>query len=203
MTGAIIILSSAVDQIMIAFTALGCGLMISVPLAVISLYSRTIRVFVTLGANLVQAVPSLAVIAIIVPLIGIGMIPAVIAITFRAVLPMVRNTFIGLSAIDTDMLNAGYGIGMSELQILLYIRFPLAFPEIFAGIRFSAILANSMVILTAIIGSGGLGVIVFKGLASMNMITLLSGVIPAVLIAIGMDVLFSRIEHHLTPKGIM
>ncbi len=101
------------------------------------------------------------------------------------------------------MLDAGYGIGLTEGQVLRYLRFPMAYPAIFAGIRFSAVLANSMVVLTAIIGSGGLGTIVFEGLASMSMIKILSGAIPAILIGIGMDGIFASIEKRVTPAGIL
>lgn len=107
------ILAASLDQILIALTSLSFSIMVSVPLAVLSLYSQPLRIFVTTGANLVQAIPSLAVITFIVPVFGIGMVPAIIAIMLQAVLPIIKNTLIGLSSVDPGMLDAGYGIGLS------------------------------------------------------------------------------------------
>lgn len=186
-------------HMVLAYTALAVGIGISIPLAVLSLYSRRFASVVITAANLVQAVPSLAVVAFVVPLIGIGFWPAILAIVLRALLPIIRNTWIGLSSVDPAVIDSARGIGLTDWQIVRHIRFPLAYPAMFAGIKFAAILANSLAILTAIIGSGGLGSIVFEGMASVNVAKLMAGALPAICLAILIDAIFEGIERRLTP----
>ena len=153
-------------------------------------------------ANLVQAIPSFAVVAIVVPLLSIGFTLALFAIFLRVLLPIVKNTYVGLSEVDEAMIDAAEGIGLTEWEIIHHVRFPHAYPVMFAGIKFAAVLANSIVILTAIIGSGGLGRLVFEGLASFNTDKILAGSIPAILMAVFIDVGFSYVEKKITPEGI-
>ena len=133
-----------------------------------------------------------------VPLIGIGFTPAVIAIMLRALLPIIKNTYIGLSNVDPELIDYAQGVGLSQWQIIRYIRLPNAYPAMFAGIKFAAILANSIAVLTAFIGSGGLGEIIFQGLIGYNTKTLLAGALPAILLAIFIDQFFTSIEKGLT-----
>nr|WP_281361664.1 ABC transporter permease [Methanofollis tationis] len=169
-------------------------------MAVASLHSRPLASAVMTAANLVQAIPSLAVVAFVVPLLGIGYYPALIVLVFRALLPIVKNTWIGLSTVDRGMIAAAEGIGLTGWQITRYIRFPLAYPAIFAGIRFAAILTNSVAVLTAIIGSGGLGGLILEGIAGSNVTKLLSGAVPAILIALTVDRALSVMERRLEKK---
>ncbi len=188
------ILSSFYVHILLTYISLILSIVIGIPLAVISLKNRYIANFIIGFCNLVQAIPSFAVVAIVVPLFGIGFKPAILAIFLRILMPIVKNTYDGLINIDILVLESSKGMGLSEWQILRYIRFPNAYPSIFAGIKFAAILSNSVAILTAIIGSGGLGSIIFEGLASFNINKILAGSIPAILIALFMDISFSMIE---------
>ena len=138
-------------------TALLVGALVSVPLIFLSLYNAKLASLVMRFSNLVQAVPSFAVVAVVVPLIGIGFFPAVIAIMLRVLLPIVKNTYIGLFNVDPALLDSAKGIGMTDFQVLRYVRLPNAYPAIFAGIKFAAILANSIAVLTALIGGGAWG----------------------------------------------
>jgi len=193
---------AAFQQIILVYTALFVSIGLGIPLAVISLYSRFFEKTVMTFANLAQAVPTFAVVAIVVPLIGIGFWPAIFAIMLRALLPVVKNTWIGLSDINPSVIDSGKGIGLTNWQIIRFIRFPNAYPAMFAGIKFAAILANSVAVLTAIIGSGGLGALIFEGLAGVNMLKMLSGAIPAILIALFLDLSFTWAEKKLTSRGI-
>lgn len=193
------IADATIMHLILAYSALFVSILIAIPLAFASLYSRRLASVVMKFANLAQAVPSFAVVAIVVPLIGIGFIPAVIAIMLRALLPIIKNTYIGLSTIDQSLIDYAKGVGLTDWQINRHIRFPNAYPAIFAGIKFAAILANSIAVLTAIIGSGGLGELVFEGLISFNASILLSGALPAIALALLIDFSFSAMERRLTP----
>ncbi|ACV24173.1 binding-protein-dependent transport systems inner membrane component [Methanocaldococcus fervens AG86] len=166
-------------------------------MAVISLKSEKLALTIIGFANLVQAIPSFAVVALVVPLLGIGFTPAIFAILLRALLPIVKNTYVGLSEVDNSIIDAAKGIGLTEWEIIGYVRFPHAYPAMFAGIKFAAVLANSIAILTAIIGSGGLGTLVFEGLASFNIEKVLAGSIPAIILAVLIDLSFSFMEKRL------
>ncbi|MGB3907455.1 MAG: ABC transporter permease [Methanomethylovorans sp.] len=199
MASTALILHATWEHIVLVYSTLLASILIAIPLAIASLYNRQLASVVIYFANLVQAVPSFAVIAIVVPFLGIGFIPALIAIMLRALLPIIKNTYIGLTNVDPALIDYANGIGLSEWQIQRYIRFPNAYPAMFAGIRFSAILANSIAVLTAFIGSGGLGGIIFQGLIGYNAEKLLLGAIPAIFLAMLIDYSFALLEKKLTP----
>ncbi len=193
-----VIAAATVEHLVLVYTTLFLSIAIAIPLAFASLYSERLASVIMRFANLVQAVPSFAVVAIVVPLIGIGFTPAVIAIMLRALLPIVKNTYIGLSSIDPQLIDYAKGIGLTDWQIHRHIRLPNAYPPMFAGIKFAAILANSIAILTAIIGSGGLGELVFEGLISFSTERLLAGALPAIGLALFLDMSFTARAKRLT-----
>lgn len=194
------ILEATLEHLFLAYTALLVGALVSVPLIFLSLYNAKLASLVMKFSNLVQAVPSFAVVAVVVPLIGIGFFPAVIAIMLRVLLPIVKNTYIGLFNVDPSLLDSAKGIGMTDFQVLRYVRLPNAYPAIFAGIKFAAILANSIAVLTALIGGGGLGSMIFEGLTNFNTSKILAGTLPVILIALFLDFFFSALEKRLTPE---
>ena len=196
------ILSAFSEHLVLTYVSLFVSISVGIPLAVLALKSKRLASIIMGFANLVQAIPSFAVVAIVVPLLGIGFTPAIFAIFLRALLPIVKNTYVGLSEVDEAMIDAAEGIGLTEWEIIRHVRFPHAYPAMFAGIKFAAVLANSIAILTAIIGSGGLGRLVFEGLASFNTDKILAGSIPAILMAVFIDVSFSYVEKKITPEEI-
>jgi osmoprotectant transport system permease protein len=202
MAATALIINATWEHIVLAYTSLVVSILIALPLAFASLYSRRLALVVMNFANLVQAVPSFAVVAIVVPFLGIGFFPALIAIMLRALLPIIKNTYIGLTNIDPALLDYAHGIGLSEWQIHRFIRFPNAYPAMFAGIKFAAILTNSIAVLTAFIGSGGLGEIIFQGLIGYNTQKLLSGAIPAIILAVLIDFFFTILEKKITPEHL-
>ena len=194
------ILQATLEHFFLAYTALLAGIIVAVPLVLLSLYSERLASLVMKFSNLVQAVPSFAVVAVVVPLIGIGFTPAVIAIMLRVLLPIVKNTYIGLFNVDPALIDSAKGIGLTEFQIIRNVRLPNAYPAIFAGIKFAAILANSIAVLTALIGGGGLGSMIFEGLTNFNTAKILAGTLPVIAIALFLDFSFSVLEHRLTPE---
>jgi osmoprotectant transport system permease protein len=163
------------------------------------LYSRKLAFIIVNIANLLQAFPSLAFLALVVPLLGLGFLPAITAIILRALLPIIKNTYIGLSSIDPSLIEFAEGIGLTKYQILQNIRFPNAYPAIFSGIKFASILANGIAVLGVIIGSGGYGEIIFPALNQININKIIIGVMPVIFISISLDILLIILERRITP----
>lgn len=191
---------ATVEHLYLTYSALALSILLALPLALVSLYNRHVATVVITLANLMQAIPSFAVVAIVVPLLGIGVTPAVVAILLRALLPIIKNTYIGLREVDAAIIDSAKGIGLTQWQTIRHIRLPHAYPAMFAGIKFAAILANSIAILTAIIGSGGLGSIIFQGLSNLNTDKIIAGSLPTIGIAIFIDISFTIIERIVTPR---
>lgn len=202
MVALLFLFDAILEQLSLVFTSLVIDICIAFPLAVLSVYYKRISYIVMTIVNMAQSIPSFALVAIIVPLAGIGFMPAIVAIVLGSILPIIKNMYIGLAKTDLTLIDSGKGMGLTEFQIVRYIRLPLAYPAIFAGLKFSAIIANGIAVLTAIIGSGGLGRIIFEGLASFNINKTLSGAIPAILIALSLDLIFSIAEKKLKIKSV-
>lgn len=196
-----IIFNAVGQHLFLAYSALFISIMIAIPLAVISLDNRYLASILLVFSNLAQAIPSFAVVAIVVPLLGIGFKPAILAIILRIILPLFKNTYTGLRDVDYFYIDSARGIGLNRIEILRYIRFPHAYPAIFAGVKFAAIIANSVAIITSLIGAGGLGELIFEGLTNFNIPKVLNGAIPAIIIAILLDLSFSLIEKNITPDN--
>ncbi|RZN46789.1 ABC transporter permease [archaeon] len=192
--------NATIQHLTLTYGALFFSVVTAIPLAILSLFSKRLSNAVLTLANLLQAIPSFAVVAIVVPLLGIGFTPAVIAIVVRALLPIIKNTYIGLKDIDASAVSSARGLGLTEWQIIRYIRLPHSYPAMFAGMKFAAILANSIAILTAIIGSGGLGSVIFSGLSNLNTDKIIAGSLPTIGIAIFIDVSFTLLERVITPR---
>jgi osmoprotectant transport system permease protein len=141
-----------------------------------------------------QTFPPVAVLALAVPALGFGLRPTIVALFLYGLLPVVRNTIAGIQSVTPDMLDASYGMGLSRFQTLTRVEIPLAAPVILAGVRISVIINVGTAMIGATIGAGGLGVPVISGLVQNNIALVLEGAIPAALLAILLDQLFSNIE---------
>jgi osmoprotectant transport system permease protein len=158
--------------------------------------------------NIWQSVPSLGVIALaygFLPLLGmsgIGVVPALIALFFHAVAPIVRNTYAGIQAVSKDVIEAATGMGMNQKQILFRIELPNALPVIMGGIRTSTAIIVGTAPLAFLIGGGGLGFWIFTGIALMDMGIMMAGAVPVALIAMLADSALARTEKIVVSKGI-
>jgi len=202
MVAIVFLIDAIIEQLSLVFTSLIIDICIAFPLAILSVFYKRFSYLVLTITNMAQAIPSFALVAIIVPLAGIGFLPGIVAIVLGSILPIIKNMYIGLTKTNPALIDSGRGMGLTDLQLVRYIRLPLAYPAIFAGLKFSAIIANGIAVLTAIIGSGGLGRIIFEGLASFNVNKTLSGAIPAILIALSLDLIFSIAEKKLKSKSV-
>jgi len=153
-------------------------------------------------AGLGQTVPSLALLALLFALIGrIGFLPAFLALTLTALLPVVRNTCLGLLTLDPAMLDAGRGMGMRGRQILWRLELPNALGVIFAGIRTALVVDVSAAALAFLIGAGGLGDLIFTGIDTQNTPILVAGVLPTTALALALDAALARMQRRLAPGG--
>ncbi len=159
-------------------------------------------------AEIVMTIPSLALYGLLMSLLSgiglpaIGFLPAVIALVIYGQLPILRNTYKALLAVDPAIIEAGRGMGMNERQILLKIKLPLAVPVIMAGVRNATVLVIGIAAIAAIIGAGGLGVPIFRGLRNARMDLIIIGGVSVSILALLVDGLMAMIERRITPKGL-
>jgi osmoprotectant transport system permease protein len=148
--------------------------------------------------NIIQAVPSLALLGFLIPFAGIGSTPAIIMVVLYSLLPIVKNTYTGLTNIDGEILEAAKGIGLTKSQTMKKVQLPLAFPMIMAGIRISAVTAVGLMTIAAFIGAGGLGYLVFAGVQTVDNYMILAGAIPACILALFIDFIVGKLESTLS-----
>jgi osmoprotectant transport system permease protein len=154
------------------------------------------------AVGVLQTLPSIALLAFMIPLLGIGAGPAVVALFLYALFPILRNTWSGVRDADAEAVDAARALGMTERQILLQVRLPLAAPTVMAGIRVSAVIAVGTATLAAFIGAGGLGDPIVAGLALSDQRMILAGAIPAALLALVVDALLGLVEAGVRPRGL-
>ncbi len=158
---------------------------------------------VTLGfVGIIQTIPSLALLGFLLPIVGIGTIPAIIALFLYALLPIVRNTYTGIKGIEPSIKEASIGMGMTNRQLLRYVELPLAFPVILAGIRTSTVINVGVATLCALIAAGGLGEFIFRGISLNNTQMILAGAIPASLLAIILDGTLGLVQRFYKSKAL-
>lgn len=189
------LLLRTVEHLELMLLALFAATAVGIPSGVIAARVPSLSTpFITL-ANMVQTIPSVALLGFLLPVLGIGRATASVALFLYALLPIMRNTITGLQGVDRGVTDAARGMGMSERQVLFGVEFPLALPVIFAGIRTAAVINVGVTTLSALIGAGGLGTFIFRGLATNNTATILLGAIPAAMLALLADSLLAVCER--------
>lgn len=178
------------------------AIVIAVPMGVLATRNERAKSIIMSFGNVSQTIPTLAIIALVFPILGLGFLPALVGLFAYALLPILTNTVAGLENVDESTVEAARGMGMTENQILRQIQLPLAIPVIFAGIRTSAVLNVGTAYLAFFIGGGGLGVWVISGISLFNTPQLLAGAIPGALLAIGLDSLFAFVEGRLSGESM-
>ncbi len=178
------------------------GILLAVPLALLLERWRTGAETMIRLIGMSQTIPSIALLAFMIPLFGVGTLPAIMALWIYSLYPIVRNTFSGLRDTAPSVVETGRALGMTEWQILRSVRLPLAAPTIMAGIRTAAIWTVGTATLAAFIGAGGLGVPIVSGLQLANVHVILSGALPATILALLVDSLLGWIERWVRPRGL-
>ncbi|MGC1617762.1 MAG: ABC transporter permease [Candidatus Acidiferrum sp.] len=194
------IFSATLDHITLVVIAMAFAVGIAVPLGMLIVQHRRLRSIALGVASVFQTIPSLALFGFLIPIPfigGIGRRTAIVALVLYALLPILRNTYVGLTNIDPAILEAAEAMGMTTTQILLRVRFPLALSVILAGIRTATVITIGVATIAAAIGAGGLGTFIFRGVAMVNDSVILAGAIPAALLAIFADLLLALLERRL------
>lgn len=181
------LLSTILEHIQISFIALFIAALIGVPLGILLTKTKKISEIVMNIAAVMQTIPSLALLGLMIPIFGIGKIPAIIALVVYALLPILRNTYTGIKEVDPSLVEAAKGIGMKPGRRLLKVEMPIAMPVIMAGIRTAMVLIIGTATLAALIGAGGLGDLILLGIDRNDSALIVIGAIPAALLAILFD----------------
>ena len=191
-----------IEHIELTFVAVGIAILVGVPLGILISYVKQLSKPIVGVANVIQAVPSMAMLGLAIPLLGIGVLPAIFMVTLYSLLPIIKNTYTGIASIDPEMVEAAKGIGLTRGQILTKVKIPMALPVIMAGVRISAVTAVGLMTMAAFIGAGGLGYMVFSGIRTANNLQILAGAIPACILALIVDFLMGVVERLVTPISL-
>ena len=190
------------EHLQITFIALGISIILGLLLGIIgSRFSWLQSTLLNVG-KIGRTIPSLAVLALALPLLGIGRPPTILALTFIGTLPILINTTVGIDQIDKDTKEAAVGMGMKDLQILRQLELPIALPIIMAGVRTAAVVIVAGATLAGFIGGGGLGDLILTGHQLGRDHVMLAGAIPATLLSFYFEETFGRLENWATPKGL-
>jgi osmoprotectant transport system permease protein len=190
------------EHIQLTAISVGLAILIGVPLGILISYVKKLNKPILGAANVIQAIPSMALLGFAIPFLGIGTLPAVTMVILYSLLPIIKNTYTGIGNINKQTLEAARGIGLTKLQILTKIQIPLALPVIMAGVRISAVTAVGLMTIAAFIGAGGLGYLVFSGIRTVNNNQILAGAIPACILALVVDFLAGLVEKLVTPISL-
>jgi len=194
------LIQKVLRHLLLTFAGLALAILTALPLGIILYWKPRLANPVLYITGLLQTVPSIALLAILIPWVGIGITPAIIALFLYALLPILRNTVTGLQSVDPLLKRVADGIGMKRNQKLTWIEFPLALPTILTGIRTAAVINVGTATLAAFIGAGGLGEYIVTGLALNNSTLILKGALPAAGLALVIELLFEGLERIVIPK---
>ena len=194
------ILEATLAHLTLVVIAMAFAIAIAVPLGMLIVQRPALRNIALGIASIFQTIPSLALFGFLIPIPfigGIGRRTAIVALVLYALLPILRNTYVGLTGIDRAVLEAAEAMGMTDAQILWRVRFPLALAFILAGIRTATVITIGVATIAAAIGAGGLGTFIFRGVAMVSDAVILAGAIPAALLAIFADIFLGWLERRL------
>ena len=189
-------------HLLLVSLSLLAGFLVAVPLGLALERARRVAEPVIRAVGVLQTIPSIALLAFMIPVLGIGVTPAVVALFLYSLFPMVRNTYSGVRDADPGAVGSARALGMTELQLLGSVRLPLAAPVIMAGVRTAAVINVGTATLAAFIGAGGLGDPLVAGLTLSDTRMILAGAIPAALLALLVDALLGAAERLVTPRGL-
>jgi osmoprotectant transport system permease protein len=197
------LLSALLEHIQISFIALFFAVLIAIPLGIFLTRRKRISEGIIGVTAILQTIPSLALLGLLIPLFGIGKVPAIIALVAYALLPILRNTYTGINEVDSSLIEAARAMGMNSNRRLLKVELPLAMPVIMAGIRTAMVLIVGTATIAALIGAGGLGDLILLGIDRNNTALIVLGAIPAALLAILFDLVLRRFETVSFKKSLI
>ncbi len=198
------ILQHTLEHLFLVSIAIGIAILVGIPLGILITRKTYLRQPILGIANILQTIPSLALFGLLIPIPiigGIGAVPAIVALTVYSLLPIIRNTYTGITGVDPAIREAGRGMGMTDQELLLQVEIPLAMGVILAGVRVATVIAIGIATIAAAIGAGGLGVFIFRGISVVNDQLILAGAVPAAAIALLADFAIGWMENKLKIKS--
>jgi len=192
------VLRLTVEHLELVGVSIFAATAIGIPLGVAASRNATLKRWSLGFANVTQTVPSLALFGFLIPATGIGASTAVIALALYALLPILRNTCVGIAGVDRAVIEAALGMGMTRRQMLWQVELPLAMGVILAGLRVATVTSVGVATIAAAVGAGGLGTFIFQGLTMVNNNVILAGAVPAAILAVLADAGFGWIERRLS-----
>ncbi|MDD3393714.1 MAG: ABC transporter permease [Clostridia bacterium] len=190
-----------VEHILLVLIAIAIASALGVLLGMISYWVPYLDKIILWIVDSLQTIPSLALLAILMIFFGLGNTTLIVGLVLYSLLPIVRNTYIGLTGVSPHLKDAARGMGMSRLQRMLKVELPLSFPLIFSGIKIATVTALSIAVMGVLIGSGGLGYPIFRGIQTMNFHAIMTGTIPVVIMALVFDFFMSKMEQKLVKRA--
>lgn len=188
------LLSLTWGHIVMVISGLGLALAAGIPLGILCARREKLAPAILAAANIIQVLPSLALLALLMIVLGLGFKTIVAGLFLYSLLPVIRNTYVGLKRVDSQLIEAGKGVGMSQIQMLWKVQLPLALPFLMAGLRVAAVIAIGVATLAPLIGGDGLGREIYAGLNLRNEMKIYAGAIPAALLAILADIVLGRLQ---------
>ncbi|MBK5254195.1 MAG: ABC transporter permease [Peptostreptococcaceae bacterium] len=196
------IFEATLQHMKLSFSAVLLACLVGIPLGFLLVNRKYMSGIVLNIANVIQTIPSLAMFALVMPFMGIGTKPAIFALFLYALLPIIKNTYIGIHNVDPAIKQAAVGMGMSRQQIMFQIEVPLSISVIMGGVRIATVTCIGVTTIATLIAAGGLGDFIYRGLSTFNIPMILTGAIFSALLALSMDFLLGLLEKKLTSKGI-
>lgn len=191
------------EHLYISAISVSLGVLFAVPIGIwLTRINDRVADLVIGFVSILQSLPSLALLTLMIPLIGVGQVPAIVALFIYSLMPIMRNTYAGIQSVDEGMVDAAKGMGMTTIQLLQKVELPQAAPIIMAGIRLSTTYVIAWTTLASFIGAGGLGDFIFNGLNLYIPELIIGGTIPVTVIALLADFLLSRLEQKVTPINL-
>jgi osmoprotectant transport system permease protein len=196
------VLRALTRHVALVAASLAVSAALGIPLGVLAARRRTLAIVVLGGASLLQTIPSLALLALLIPILGIGTLPAAVTLILYGLLPIVQGTCTGITAIPAPLAESAEAFGLTPVAKLLRLELPLASPTIVAGVRTSAVIAVGTATIAALVGAGGLGELILQGITLRSGPLILAGAVPAAVLALAIQGAFAAVERVVVPRGM-
>lgn len=197
-----VLLALSIEHILMVSYGIGLALIVGIPLGIIAAKYEKLAPIIIAVTNVFQLIPSLAMLAILMLYFGFGFKTIVIGLFLYSLLPIVKNTYVGIKEVDESIIEAGIGNGMTSLQLLMKIQFPLSLPFLMAGLRVAAVIAISVATMGPYIGAGGLGKEIISGISLQSDVKIYAGAILATVMAIIADFVLGKIEKKTKERAV-
>ncbi len=195
------ILSSVLEHLQITFTGVLIAAVTGIVTGIAITKNKTAAGVVMSLTDVVQTIPSVALLAILMMFFGLGNTTAIVALALYSLLPITRNTYVGITGVSKGLIEAGRGMGMTKMQLLFKVQIPIALPVILSGLRMAIITALGIATIGVLIGAGGLGYFIYRGVQVSNVSMILKGAIPVSLLAVLTDVILQYTEKRMVKSA--